>query len=163
MTNMKTYKDLRIDDLRKETDIDFAHYTYRKGQCSCCYGPRDQASIHWKDRKIRDDEDVQYIIFNNSDNGSGAVKANDTVSDIEFIEWGLTDENLEKVCSALSKHFGEDFIVVKPISNMRTIIVLYKYAEPKIENDFYTYEKYKEHYIKEANVVYCNGEITTNY
>lgn len=163
MASIKTYKDLRIDDLRKETDIDFAHYTYKKGQCSCCYGPSDQASIHWKDRKIRDDEDVQYILFKNADNGSGAVKANDIVSDVEFIRWSLTDENLEKVCVALSKHFGEDFIVIKPSSDKITIITIRKNIEPKVEHSFYTYEKYKDRYIKEADVVYCNGEITISY
>lgn len=31
---MKQYKDLNLRKLREEADIDFAHFTYKKAQCS---------------------------------------------------------------------------------------------------------------------------------
>ena len=69
--------------------LDFIHFTYKPGQCSCYYGPLDQAMKHWRkdflealgvhnhkeynainhNRSIFDY--AKYIIFKNADNGSG--------------------------------------------------------------------------------------------
>lgn len=96
---MRQYKDLNLKKLREEAGLDFAHFTYNKGQCSCCYGPLDMADRYWakgrRPQKInithrpdgsvqgwsydRPLKDVQYILFKNADNGSGRVTKEDVI------------------------------------------------------------------------------------
>lgn len=96
---MQQYKDLNLKKLREEAGLDFAHFTYNKGQCSCCYGPLDMADHYWakgrRPQKInithrpdgsvqgwsydRPLKDVQYILFKNADNGSGRVTKEDVI------------------------------------------------------------------------------------
>lgn len=47
---MKKYGDLKLSKLRDELGLDFAHYTYLRGQCSCCYGPLDMSARYWRKR-----------------------------------------------------------------------------------------------------------------
>lgn len=73
---LKRYKDLNLKEIREKTGIDFAHFTFQPGMCSCCYGPEDLPSLYWKDRRIKHDN-YSYILFKNADNGSGSVTKND--------------------------------------------------------------------------------------
>lgn len=34
------YKELNLKKIREDNDLDFAHFTYQKGMCSCCYGQK---------------------------------------------------------------------------------------------------------------------------
>lgn len=111
------YKDLNLKHLREVCDIDFAHYTYKRGQCSCCYGPKDLPSIYWRNRKVLVDvdyDDISYILFKNADNGSGIRKANDELNRTEFIEWNLTNEQLDKVVAELKRQVGDEYDVIYP-------------------------------------------------
>lgn len=123
---MTTYNDLKLKELREKCDIDFAHYTYKKGQCSCCYGPKDLAKKHWrKGIDITDDlRDYSYILFKNADNGSGHVTKNDYLSDIEFVSWKLNDDQLDRVCYELSVQYGEGWVILVPKDSMTTIIIM---------------------------------------
>ena len=122
------YKDLNLKHLREVCDIDFAHYTYKRGMCSCCYGPKDLPSIYWRNRKILEDvdyDDISFILFKNADNGSGCVKAEDNMGQTECIEWNLTPEQLDKVIVELEKQVGNEYDVVRP-NNKYTCIILRK-------------------------------------
>ena len=115
MNNPKYYKDLNLKEIRTKCDLDFAHYTYKPGQCSCCYGPEDMASIHWKNREIRNDDEYTYILFKNADNGSGHVTKNDYISNWTCIEYRFSDTNQKELfCKLLSEQLGEDYIVAVP-------------------------------------------------
>lgn len=45
---MKIYKDLNMKKIREDNGLDFAHYTYLPGQCTCCYGPMDMPARYWR-------------------------------------------------------------------------------------------------------------------
>ena len=146
---MTTYADLKLKELREKCDIDFAHYTYKKGQCSCCYGPKDLAKTHWrKGMEITDNlVNYSYILFKNADNGSGHVTRNDTLNDIEFIEWGLNDKQLHDVCKELSVQYGKGWVVLVPTTHWTTIIILKR-----------TYEYFDSYFNKEnCDTYYENG------
>lgn len=118
------YGDLNLHKLRDDCGLDFAHYTYKKGQCSCCYGPRDQAAIHWKNRVIRNDGDITYIMYKNADNCSrGRVKKTDEIRDHDCISWKMPMELLPTVCCMLSQQYGPGFRVFQPDTDFLTIIV----------------------------------------
>lgn len=101
---MQTYGSLNLAKVRDENGLDFAHFTYRRWQCSCCYGPVDLAARYWvkesrpmvieyqrhgikrqddaegiTDAEYRSLTDAQYILFKNANNGCGYVTANDTI------------------------------------------------------------------------------------
>lgn len=129
------YKDLNLKHLREVCDIDFAHYTYKRGMCSCCYGPKDLPSIYWRNRKILEDvdyDDISYILFKNADNGRGCVKAEDNMGQTECIEWNLTPEQLDKVIAELEKQVGDEYDVVRP-NNKYTCIILRKKIGNKVK------------------------------
>ena len=105
------YKDLNLKELREKCDIDFAHYTYRKNQCTCCYGPEDMSTKYWRNGEIKT-KNYEYILFNNAKNGSGAVKSTDEIKDIQYIQWALTPEKLESVCKELQAQMPEYTIFV---------------------------------------------------
>ena len=131
------YKDLNLKHLREVCDIDFAHYTYKKGMCSCCYGPKDLPSIYWKNRKILTDvdyDDISYILFKNADNGSGCVRAEDNMRRIEYIAWNLTPEQLDKVIAELEKQVGDEYDVECP-DNKYTCIILRKKIGNKVKEE----------------------------
>lgn len=147
---MKTYADLNLKELREKCDIDFAHYTYRRGQCSCCYGPKNLAKTHWrKGIDVENVEDYSYILFKNADNGSGYVTKNDELKDIEFVEWGeLNDEKLNSVCKELSIQYGDGWVVLVPNCNYKTIII--------VNRSYYNFK----HYMEDENYdsFYENGQ-----
>lgn len=47
---MKRYKELNLKSLREEADIDFAHFTYLKGMCSCCFPPSSFPKIYIEEK-----------------------------------------------------------------------------------------------------------------
>jgi hypothetical protein len=118
------YKDLDLKSLREKCDIDFAHYTYKPGQCSCCYGPRDLPARYWRDGKIKDG-DYSFILFKNASNGSGSVKGEDYLSSKKqiCISWSLNDKQLNAVVRELRKQVGPEFIVSKPKDELTCIVL----------------------------------------
>lgn len=131
----KTYADLDLAKIRDEADIDFAHFTYTGGRCSCCYSPHDLPFIYWKGKTRAEKmanreagargEKYEYILFKNASNGSGQKKKTDTIGirrgwwndgDIGtvYIEWRMSEEKLGKVCDMLQKQLGDNYKVVKP-------------------------------------------------
>lgn len=120
------YKDLNLKHLREVCDIDFAHYTYKRGMCSCCYGPKDLPARYWRNNKILEDvdyNDIMYILFKNADNGSGCVKANDDMRQTEYIEWHLTPEQLDKVIAELKRQVGNEYDVERPENEYKCIVL----------------------------------------
>lgn len=120
---MMKYKDLDLIQLRKICDIDFAHYTYQKGMCSCCYGPKDLPARYWRNNKVMEDtdyDDISYILFKNADNGSGCVKRDDYIGN-DYIEWNLNDEQLTNVIAELERQLGSEFDIIRPMSKYRCI------------------------------------------
>lgn len=124
---MKTYGELNLKKIREECDLDFAHYTYKPGMCSCCYGPSDLASIYWKHRIVRDDSDYKYILFKNADNGSGHVTRNDIISGVTTIEYGnITMEEKIKVAKMLKEQLDDDYLVFVPKTSAYCIAIVNK-------------------------------------
>jgi hypothetical protein len=124
MTGTLKYKDLDLKGLREKCDIDFAHYTYKSDQCSCCYGPKDLPKRYWRDGVIKD-AGYSFILFKNANNGSGVVKRDDYLSyqSTICISWNLSDKQLNAVVRELRKQVGSEFIVSKP-TNEYTCIIL---------------------------------------
>ena len=119
------YKDLNLKKLREENGLDFAHFTYLPGQCSCCYGPLDLPARYWhRGIKPATMENVQYLLFKNADNGSGSVRRNDDLDDVEYIEWGFPLEKLDKVCEDLQAQLGKEYVVLVPKDITRCISVV---------------------------------------
>lgn len=119
----KTYSDLNLKAIREALNIDFAHFTYKQGQCSCCYGPKDLPKMYWKDRIIPEGDDYSYILFKNASNGSGTVMGRDYIKRNQCIEWGLNEEQLDGVCKMLQEQLGSGYKVIKPENNHTTIII----------------------------------------
>lgn len=130
---MKRYKDLDLVKIREGCNLDFARYTYSKGQCSCCYGPLDMPERkYWAkgkspmDRHLtpEDMDQIPYILFKNAENGSGTVKPTDYIKGGTCIEYNvLSDEQLDQICVMLQEQLGDEYIVQKP-ENFNYCIVL---------------------------------------
>lgn len=145
---MKEYGDLNLKKIREDNGLDFAHYTYLRGQCSCCYGPMDMPARYWHgskkpveirkkagknsfiihyelDGKPFDRDKMKYILFKNANNGSGIVKKSDVVDDYTCIEYseGLHGEPLEKICRDLAEQLDEDYVVVVPETALSCIVI----------------------------------------
>jgi len=117
----KIYEDLDLKALREELNIDFAHFTYKKDQCSCCYGPKDLPSLYWKDKVIPEGDDYSYILFKNAHNGRGSVTKYDTIGHVN-IQWGnLSEEQLDGVCRILQEQLGYGYKVTKPKTSLYCI------------------------------------------
>lgn len=140
---MKQYKDLNLRKIREECGLDFAHYTYQKGQCSCCYGPLDMPAIYWRNRnkpvKINNNGSIHYelngedfnklkmsyILFKNADNGNGTVKRTDEIKDYTCIGYRFNDNSQkQKVCKMLLDQLDEDYAVAVPKDRSSCIIIL---------------------------------------
>lgn len=117
------YRDLNLKKLRDDNGLDFAHFTYSKGMCSCCYGPKDLPKSYWKDGIIPEGDDYQYILFKNADNGSGEVKRDDEIKAYQCIEWDFPIEKLEKVCRDLQEQLGNKYVVKVPESKDYCIVI----------------------------------------
>ena len=137
------YKDLNLKKIREDNDLDFAHYTYQKGMCSCCYGPKDLPKRYWRNNTIPEGKDYSYILFKNADNGSGIVKREDELcgNTYECIGWDFPIEKLENVCKDLQAQVGDGYVVFKPKSHRHCILICKKgtiYAERHLEDADYT-------------------------
>lgn len=134
------YKDLNLKKLREDNDLDFAHYTYKEGMCSCCYGPKDLPKRYWKDGVIPDGDDYTYILFKNANNGSGVVHRDDEIKDYQCISWRFDDSKLDKVCSDLQEQLGNEYIVLVPTDTHWTIVVCKsnsEYIEKELQGGHY--------------------------
>ena len=147
----KKYKNLDLEAIREAADLDFAHYTYKKGMCSCCYGPKNLSSKYWKNGKVSGkeafsawafdpikkayctfdfgtkvdkphDNEFEYLLFKNADNGSGVVDANTDIDSV-CVEWGFPSEKLNLVCKMLEEQLGYDYKVIKPKNFSKCIII----------------------------------------
>lgn len=117
------YRDLNLKKLREDNDLDFAHYTYQEGMCSCCYSPKDLPKRYWKDGAIPEGDDYTYILFKNANNGSGVVHRDDEIKDYQCIGWRFDSAKLEKVCKDLQEQLGDEYIVLVPTDPCWTIVV----------------------------------------
>lgn len=135
------YNELDLKGLREKCDIDFAHYTYKNGMCSCCYGPKDLPAIYWRNRIIPTGDNYEYILFKNANNGSGVVKGTDEIKDYQCIEWRMAPEKLDKVCEELKKQLGDFYKVFKPKDYLFCIVVSQKgsrYFDEYLANENYS-------------------------
>lgn len=124
------YGDLNLKKIRDDNGLDFAHFTYQRGMCSCCYGPRDLPKRYWRGNRIpADDYEYTYLLFKNADNGSGHVKRADEIDNYTCIEWGFPMEKLEKICKDLQEQLGDKYVVLMP-TNTHTCIQIFKYDFP---------------------------------
>ena len=146
MNNMKTYGDLNLKAIREACDLDFAHYTYGRGQCSCCYGPLDMAKRYWRNSKKPieveegglihyeldgqryDDRKTTYILFKNACNGSGRIKNKaEPIKNYTCISYRFaSDEQKQKVCSMLQEQLGNEYVVQVPQNTLHCIIIFTK-------------------------------------
>ena len=139
---MKIYGELNLKQIREENDLDFAHFTYLKGQCSCCYGPMNLPAKYWKNEVIPPryvpgteiyDKDgnvsggqltkYEYILFKNADNGSGIVKANDLIKDYTCVGWDFPINKMEKVCNMLLEQLDKSYYILMPKDESHCIII----------------------------------------
>lgn len=128
------YGDLNLKKIRDDNGLDFAHFTYQRGMCSCCYGPRDLPKRYWRGNVIpEDDYDYTYLLFKNSDNGSGHVKRSDEIDNYTCIEWDFPMEKLEKVCKDLQEQLGDKYVVLMP-TDTYTCIQIFRYDFPYLED-----------------------------
>lgn len=124
---MTRYEELNLKKLRNELGLDFAHYTYKKGQCSCCYGPKDMALKYWRNQTIPEGNSYKAILFKNADNGSGRIRAgNEMIQDYTCVEhYGLSFEERLKVGKKLKEQLDEEYIVCIPSKDIYTLIILW--------------------------------------
>lgn len=130
---MKKYKDLDLAKIREEHGLDFAHYTFQPGQCSCCYGPMQQPGAFWRGGKRPvyhpksrsytlggkpfDTENMRYILFENADDGStsGCVDGEDVIENYTYVKYQLRDlEEVEKISEAIAEQLDDDYAVLIP-------------------------------------------------
>lgn len=117
-----TYGELNLKAIMAAADLDFAHFTYQKNMCSCCYGPSDMSKRYWKDGVVRnEDDDYSYILFKNSNNGSGAVRKIDVIESPTFISYRLSDSQMAIVIKELQKQLGSEYKVIAPESEFRCV------------------------------------------
>lgn len=135
------YKDLNLKKIREDNDLDFAHFTYQNGMCSCCYGPKDLPKRYWRKNTIPEGDDYTYILFKNANNGGGIVRRDDEIRDYQCVSWKFPIEKLETVCKDLQTQLGNEYVVLKPKNDMWCILICKAgshYIEEKMKNDGYT-------------------------
>ncbi len=146
---MKQYMDLDLKKIMDAENLDFARWTFGRGQCSCCYGPFDMPARYWRGgnkpiyhetpiftetgcsvhyelngKAIGGIEDIKYILFKNACNGSGIVRAKDFIKDYTCIAYHLDDlDQVRRICAMLREQLDDDYIVQEPDSMMTCIII----------------------------------------
>ena len=144
---MKTYGDLDLKKVMEDNSLDFAHFTYMRGQCSCCYGPMDMPARYWHgskkpveirektgehscsiryelDGKPFDMDRMKYILFKNAENGSGTVKRTDVIDDHTCVMYSKNLYGvLEKICRDLAEQLDEDYVVIVPDADYSCIVI----------------------------------------
>ena len=139
------YKDLNLKQIREANNLDFAHFTYQRGMCSCCYGPKNLPKRYWRNGIIPKHDNYTYLLFKNADNGSGHVKRDEDIDDYTCIEWRFPEEKLDDVCRDLQEQLGDEFVVLVPKSNFHCIVICKvgsRYIDSQLEKG--------NHYILEA-------------
>lgn len=134
------YSKLNLKKIRDDNGLDFAHFTYQKGMCSCCYGPKDLPKRYWKGGVIPDGDDYTYLLFKNADNGRGHVTRNDEIK-CDCISWKFPMEKMVDICTDLQTQVGNDYVVFMPKSNRYCIKVVARSYE------FFDNEQADQHYI----------------
>lgn len=152
---MNTYKDLDLKKIMDAENLDFARWTYSRGQCSCCYGPLDMPARFWKDgKKPRrhfltedkqmwdyrfngekyDERSTQYILFKNACNGSGTVTEDDVIKDYTCIGYRLKDmDQVRRVANMIREQLDDDYVVQIPESMTTCIVIRVK---DRLENGY---------------------------
>lgn len=153
---MKQYKDLNCKELCDKCEFDFGHFTYLRGQCSCCYGPKDLPDRYWREGKAGKEKaengNYSFFLFKNAANGSGAVTKNDVITGHTYIEYCCRNaEQKELFCKLLSEQLGTDYIVFMPYSDKFCIVIR--------EARSYARFDYNE---KEA-FLFCDGKVLDVY
>ena len=129
------YGDLNLKKIRDDNGLDFAHFTYQRGMCSCCYGPKDLPKRYWRGNTIPSDGyDYTYLLFKNADNGRGHVKRTDEIDNHTCIGWDFPMEKMEKICKDLQEQLGDKYVVLMP-TNTHTCISIYRYDYPDLKNE----------------------------
>lgn len=120
------YKDLNLKKIRDDNGLDFAHFTYQPGMCSCCYGPKDLPKRYWRGNVIPEKsyDDCTYLLFKNADNGSGHVKRADVIQHYTCIEWKFPIEKLRKICNDLQNQLPNYYAVMMPPNKSHCILIL---------------------------------------
>ncbi len=117
------YGELNLRRLREVCDLDFAHFTYLRGMCSCCYGPQDFPTRYWRDGKIVDNP--TYILFKNADNGKGVVTKNTEIDGTVYIMYKVNSEaQMRCILRELSVQLGTDYLIVAPESESQCITIM---------------------------------------
>lgn len=137
------YKELNLKKIREDNDLDFAHFTYQKGMCSCCYGPKDLPKRYWRGGVIPEHDDYTYLLFKNADNGSGIVKRDDKIAEhaYECVAWDFPIEKLENVCKDLQAQLGSEYVVLKPKDTSGCILICQagsRFIEGHTKDGYYT-------------------------
>lgn len=124
------YGDLNLYELMEVAELDFAHYTYEYGDCSCCFGPRDMSEEYWISYERYEEvienpkEPISYILFKNASNGSGEVSYDDPIQDGASIGYEFkSDEQKELVMKELQRQLGDGYKVVPPIQENACIVI----------------------------------------
>jgi len=122
-----TYGELDLKSIMEKEDLDFAHFTYLPGQCSCCYGPEDLPAKYWKngDKSIaKKNPNYTYILFKNAYNGSGYVRKKDEIKDYTCVSYRLKDmEQVYRVADLLEEQLTDEYFVEKPKNTAYCIII----------------------------------------
>lgn len=136
-----TYGELNLKKIREDNDLDFAHFTYSRGMCSCCYGPKDLPKRYWKGGIIPEHDDYTYLLFKNADNGSGTVKRSDEIKDYTCIEWDFDMNKLSNICKGLQNQLGAKYVVLMPTTMSRCILIVKinsRYIDQELQSGQYT-------------------------
>ena len=172
---MKTYNDLNLKEIREKCDLDFAHYTYKKGQCSCCYGPMDLPAKYWRngkkppeyvpgtEKRDKDEKVVggklteyTYLLFKNADNGKGTVTKHDEIAHHTCIGWEFPMDKMYDVCSLLLEQLDSEYYILMPKNEFLCIIIcVYGMDRRDINKDgYYVLEKNTLRNPETANLYY---------
>lgn len=119
------YSELDLKQLREDNGLDFAHFTYLRHMCSCCYSPLDFPLVYWHNKtKPSSMEGVQYLLFKNASNGNSGIKTrNDEIQDKVYVSWGFPMSKLHKVCADLQGQLTPDYQVFVPSDIYHTIVI----------------------------------------
>ena len=119
------YQDLNLRKIREDNGLDFAHFTYLRGMCSCCFSPLELPARYWhKGIKPASMDNVQYLLFKNADNGSGWVKKTDEIKDYQCISWEFPETKLVQICKDLQEQLEDEYVVLVPESKDFCIVII---------------------------------------
>lgn len=138
---MKKYGDLNLKKIRDDYGLDFAHFTYLKGQRACEFSLLDFPARYWRDgkkpTKIETDVSVNcemngkpldknkiwYVLFRNVGGSGGTKTRGDDIKGDVYIDWNMPKATLRKVCKALKGQLGNEYSICEPKSPAYTIII----------------------------------------